>query len=168
MELATFAGGCFWCTEAIFERLRGVLKVESGYTSGDKEDPSYEEVSSGTTGHAEANQITFDPKIISYKNLLEIFFKLHDPTTINRQGSDIGEQYRSAIFYHSDEQKKTAEFLKSKIPGVVTEILPSGKFYIAEAYHQDYYNQNNSAPYCKLVIDPKIQKLYKEFKEFTK
>lgn len=168
MEIATLAGGCFWCTEAIFERLKGVEKVESGYAGGTKENPTYEQVSSGSTGHAEANQITFDPKVISYKTLLEVFFKLHDPTTLNRQGADEGPQYRSAVFYHNEEQKKVAEELKSKISGAVTEIVPAGKFNMAEANHQDYYNRNGSATYCKLVIDPKIQKLYKEFKELTK
>jgi len=168
MEIATLAGGCFWCTEAIFERLKGIKKVESGYTGGTKENPSYEDISSGTTGHAEANQITFDPKVISYKTVLEVFFKLHDPTTLNQQGADKGAQYRSVIFYHSEDQKKIAEEMKSKITGAVTEIIPAGKFYMAEKHHQDYYSQNRSAPYCKLVIDPKIQKLYKEFKSITK
>lgn len=169
LETAIFAGGCFWCTEAIFKRLKGVEEVISGYSGGRTDNPTYEEVSNGDTGHAEAIQIKFDSKIISYEQLLEIFFKLHDPTTLNQQGADTGEQYRSAIFYHSEEQRKTAEkvierFEKERIydDPIVTEITPFTNFYEAEDYHQDYYNQNrNSNSYCRIVIDPKIQKLYK-------
>lgn len=166
-EIATIAGGCFWCTEAIFERLSGVTKVVPGYSGGTKENPTYEEVCSGTTGYAEAIQLTFDPTIISYDKLLDVFFALHDPTTLNQQGADIGTQYRSAIFYNNDEQRKIAEEKKSKISGAVTEIVPFTKFYEAENYHQNYYNNNHNQPYCKLVIDPKITKLYKEFRDST-
>lgn len=172
METATLAGGCFWCTEAIFKRLKGIENVLPGYTGGAAENPTYEEVCSGTTGHAESIQITFDPKIISYKTLLEVFFKLHDPTTLNQQGNDMGTQYRSAIFYHNNEQKETAEKERNEIEKsgmykneIVTEIVPFTKFYEAESYHRDYYFKNQSAPYCQYTIDPKIQKLYKEFKE---
>lgn len=176
LELATFAGGCFWCFEAIFKRLKGVDEAISGYSGGRVDNPNYEEVSGGDTGHAEAVQVKFDPKIISYKQLVEIFFRLHDPTTLNQQGADIGEQYRSVIFYHSEEQKKIAEEVmeqteKDKMydDPIVTEIIPFTKFYTAEDYHQDYYEQNrNSNPYCRLIIDPKIQKLYKDFKDQVK
>jgi peptide-methionine (S)-S-oxide reductase len=163
MEIATFAGGCFWCTEAIFNRLKGVASVEPGYSGGDIQNPTYEQVCAGTTGHAEAIQIKFDPKILSFKKLLEVFFALHDPTTLNQQGADFGTQYRSAIFYHSAGQKKAAVAIKNKIAGAVTEITPFNTFYPAENYHKNYYNQNRSLPYCQLVIDPKIQKLYKDF-----
>jgi peptide-methionine (S)-S-oxide reductase len=176
LETATFAGGCFWCTEAIFKRLKGVEEVLSGYSGGRTANPTYEEVSSGDTGHAEAIQIKFDPSIITYEQLLEIFFKLHDPTTSNQQGADIGEQYRSAVFYHSDAQKEATEkvieqFEKEKIydDPIVTEVTPFSNFYEAEDYHQDYYNQNRSSnSYCRIVIDPKIQKLYKDFKDQVK
>lgn len=167
-EIATLAGGCFWCTEAVFQRLKGVEKVTSGYTGGETENPSYEEVCTGKTGHAESIQMTFDPQVISYEKILEVFFKLHDPTTLNQQGTDVGTQYRSAIFYHSEEQKMAAEDSKSKIPGAVTEIVPFVKFYEAETYHKQYYNRNSEAGYCRIIIDPKIQKLYKEFGKFTK
>lgn len=174
METATLAGGCFWCTEAIFKRLKGVISVTSGYAGGKVENPSYEQVCSGETGHAEAIQIEFDSKQISYERLLEVFFHLHDPTTLNQQGGDVGAQYRSAIFYHSDGQKKTAEKVKEKIESqrtysnrIVTEITPFANFYAAEDYHQDYYAKNKSAPYCRLIIDPKIAKLMKEYKDET-
>lgn len=173
VETATFAGGCFWCTEAIFKRLKGVKSVISGYSGGRTKNPTYEEVCSGTTGHAETIQIGFDPKIISYEKLLEVFFKLHDPTTLNRQGNDVGTQYRSAIFYHDEKQKKLAEKIKSEMQKIykgkiVTEIVPFSNFYRAEGYHQNYFESNKNAPYCQVVIDPKIQKLYKDFKEITK
>ena len=171
LETATLAGGCFWCTEAIFQRLKGVESVTSGYSGGNIDNPTYEQVCSGTTGHAEAIQIKFDPKIISYEKLLEVFFKLHDPTTLNRQGADSGTQYRSAIFYQNQTQKQTAETIKINIEksgmyesNIVTEIVPFKSFYQAENYHKNYYDANKSQPYCQLVIDPKIQKLYKEFK----
>lgn len=175
-ETATFAGGCFWCFEAIFKRLRGVDNVVSGYAGGQTKNPDYEQVVSDNSGHAEAVQIKFDPNIISYNQLVEIFFRLHDPTTLNRQGPDSGEQYRSVIFYHSESQKETAEKEVEKLERVnvyrdpiVTEIIPYANFYKAENYHQDYYEKNkNSNPYCRLVIDPKIQKLYRDFKNQVK
>jgi methionine-S-sulfoxide reductase len=175
-ETATFAGGCFWCTEAVFKRLKGVKEVISGYSGGRVDNPTYEQVSSGNTGHAEAIQVKFDPSVISYEQLVEIFFKLHDPTTLNQQGADVGEQYRSAVFYHSDEQKEIAEkvmeqFEQDKVYSdpIVTEITAFDKFYKAEGYHQDYYDQNRSSnSYCRIVIDPKIQKLYKDFKDKVK
>jgi peptide-methionine (S)-S-oxide reductase len=167
MEIATFAGGCFWCTEAIFKRVKGVTEVKSGYTGGSTDNPSYEQVSEGTTGHAEAIQITFDPKVISYEHLLEIFWATHDPTTLNRQGADTGTQYRSAIFYHTDSQKQQALASKEKQTNsshIVTTILPFEKFFDAESYHQNYYDSyKNANPYCSLVIDPKIEKLITKF-----
>lgn len=176
METATFAGGCFWCFEAVFKRLKGVDKAISGYAGGQTDNPSYDQVTSGASGHAEAVQVEFDPQIIPYEQLVEIFFRLHNPTTINRQGADVGSQYRSIIFYHSGTQKEIAQDLKRKFESekvypdpIVTEILPFTKFYKAEEYHQDYYEQNrNSNPYCRIVIDPKIQKLYADFKERVK
>lgn len=175
-QTATFAGGCFWCFEAIFKRLNGVESAISGYSGGKTDNPSYDKVSQGTTGHAEAVQIKFDPGIISYNQLIEIFFRLHDPTTLNRQGPDIGKQYRSVIFYHSKHQKEIAEKIMEKFESgkvyknpVMTEILPFTKFYKAEDYHQDYYENNrNTNPYCRIVIDPKIQKLYRDFKDQVK
>jgi peptide-methionine (S)-S-oxide reductase len=171
LETAIFAGGCFWCTEAIFKRLKGVEQVISGYTGGKTGNPTYEEVSSGNTGHAEAIKIIFDPEIISYEQLVEIFLKLHDPTTLNRQGADVGEQYKSAIFYHDENQRETAEktiarFEKEKVYSdpIITEISREKEFYPAEEYHQSYYENNrDSNPYCRIVIDPKIQKLYRDF-----
>lgn len=171
MQFATLAGGCFWCTEAIFKRLKGVDSVTSGYTGGEMKSPSYGQVSSGKTGHAEAVQIKFDPKIISYNKLLEIFWVIHDPTTLNRQGPDVGTQYRSAIFYHDDEQRKIAEDSKRKaekfgLAGskIMTEIKPFIQFFTAEQYHQNYYERNkNLNPYCSIVIDPKIKKLLDRF-----
>ncbi len=159
MEIATFTTGCFWCVEVVFQRLKGVKSVMSGYTGGNKSNPTYREVCTGNTGHAEATQITFDPKVISYGQLLEIFWHAHDPTTLNRQGADVGTQYRSAIFYHSEGQKKTAEKSKSKAQKgfdnpIVTGIEPFTKFYKAEDYHRDYYNNNKQAPYCRLIILP--------------
>jgi peptide-methionine (S)-S-oxide reductase len=173
-ETATVAGGCFWCFEAVFQRLKGVEKVASGYTGGSKPDPTYREVCSGTTGHAEAVQVTFDPDVISYETLLEVFFDLHDPTTPDQQGADVGTQYRSAIFYHDAKQKETAEAVKRRVDEskmyhdpAVTEIVPLEKFYPAEDYHQDFYNQNENYPYCSIIIAPKLRKLYKEFDPLT-
>lgn len=175
LDTATFGGGCFWCTEAIFKRLRGVEDVVSGYAGGRRVDPSYEEVSMGTTGHAEVVQIEFDPEVISYKKLLEIFFHLHDPTTVNRQGNDVGEQYRSVIFYHNEIQKEEALSLRDKIAEsgtyhdpLVTEIVPFEKFYTAEDYHQNYYENNKLQGYCSYIIAPKIQKLLKEYQKNVK
>ena len=165
-EVATFGNGCFWCTEAVFQQYKGVLKVESGYTGGQVKNPTYKEVCTGGTGHAEVVQITFDPKVISFVNLLEVFWRSHDPTTLNRQGNDVGTQYRSAVFYHSERQRELAEKFKAKIDAarvldkpVVTEITPAGEFYPAEAYHQDYFDNNTRAPYCRMIIRPKLDKL---------
>ncbi len=162
-ELTTFAGGCFWCTEAIFKRLKGVISAVPGYAGGHAENPTYEQVSSGSTGHAEATQIEFDPNEISYAKLLDIFWHTHDPTTMNRQGSDVGTQYRSAIFYHNEEQKKLAEHTKAEISKAITEIVPFTKFYVAEGYHKNYFDRNGSAPYCNIVISPKINKLLENY-----
>jgi len=156
--------GCFWCTEAVFQRLKGVKKVISGYSGGTNENPSYEDVSSGESGHAEVSQIEYDPNEISYEDLLYVFWRIHNPTTINQQGADVGTQYRSVIFYHDEEQKKLAENSKKKAQKlydnkIVTEILPFKKFYPAENYHQEYYIKNKFYPYCQVVIDPKIKKL---------
>jgi len=175
LEIATFGNGCFWCTEAIFEKLKGVQSAVSGYSGGSKINPTYKEVCSGETGHAEVLKITFDPKIISYSELLEVFWKTHDPTTLNRQGNDVGTQYRSVVFYHSEEQKKLAEKYKLKLEEakifddhIVTEITKFEKFYSAENYHQDYYEQNKSQPYCSFVITPKVEKFKEVFKEKLK
>jgi peptide-methionine (S)-S-oxide reductase len=169
-ETATLAGGCFWCLEAVFLELNGVEKVVSGYSGGAVEKPSYREVSTGTTGHAEVVQIFFNAEEISYKDILEVFFTIHNPTTLNRQGADVGTQYRSAIFYHSDEQKKIAENVIQELDRsniwenpIVTEVIPFQNFYPAEDYHQDYYKQNSDEPYCRLVIEPKVAKLRKHF-----
>jgi len=170
LEKATLAGGCFWCIETIFQDLKGVEKVESGYSGGTTKYPSYQEVCSGTTGHAEVVQVTFDPSVISYEQLLTVFFHVHDPTTLNRQGADAGTQYRSAIFYHNDEQKKTVEKVKDDITKsglwddpIITEITEFSEFYKAEDYHQNYYKDNPEKSYCSYVIAPKVRKFYKEF-----
>jgi len=170
LEKATFAGGCFWCTEAIFEQLKGVTKVVSGYTGGSVKNPSYREVLTGRTGHAEAIQITYNPKVLSYTALLDVFFSTHDPTTLNRQGYDVGTQYRSVVFYHNDFQKndartmikalKDSKIFKNKI---VTAIEPFTVFYKAETYHQDYYSNNKTQPYCENVINPKLVKFFKKY-----
>jgi len=170
LETATFAGGCFWCTEAIFEQLKGVNKVVSGYTGGTVKNPTYREVVTGRTGHAEATQIIFDPKVISYTDLLDIFFSTHNPTTLNRQGYDVGTQYRSAVFYHNEKQKEEAEAMIKALTGakvfankIVTEVILFTAFYDAEAYHQDYYINNKSQPYCENVINPKLVKFLKKY-----
>lgn len=175
LEKATFGSGCFWCTEAIFEKLNGVESVVSGYSGGTVVNPTYKEVTTGETGHAEVTQILYDPKIISFTELLEVFWQTHDPTTLNRQGNDVGTQYRSAIFYHNEEQKKLAEEYKKKLEDakvfddpIVTEITKFYKFYTAENYHQDYYEQNKSQPYCSFVITPKVEKFKKVFKDKLK
>ncbi|HUD44652.1 MAG TPA: peptide-methionine (S)-S-oxide reductase MsrA [Patescibacteria group bacterium] len=175
LELATLAGGCFWCTEAVYKRLKGVKSVMPGYTGGKVENPTYEEVSTGTTGHAEAIQIEFDPQIIPYEKILDVFWHTHNPTTLNRQGADIGTQYRSVIFYHDEKQKRIAEKSKEEVAKsglypdpIVTEITQFTKFYPAENYHKDYYDKNQTAPYCNFVIDPKIHKLMEEFKQDVK
>jgi peptide-methionine (S)-S-oxide reductase len=175
LQTATLAGGCFWCTEAVFKRIKGVREVIPGYTGGDVEDPSYGQVSTGRTGHAEAVQITFDPRVISYDSLLDVFWATHDPTTLDRQGADVGPQYRSAIFYHNDEQRRTAEASRSKweasgkLQGkIVTSIEPFKRFYPAESNHQDYYAANAHNPYCSIVIEPKIRKLLRDFADDVK
>ena len=175
LDTATFASGCFWCVEAVFQELKGVQSVVSGYTGGSVANPSYEEVCSGSTGHAEACQIVYDPKVISYPELLEVFWKTHDPTTLNRQGNDSGTQYRSAIFYHNDEQKKLSEHYKKELDSsgafdapIVTEIVPFTKFYKAEGYHQNYFNEHGAQPYCIFVIKPKVEKFKKAFKNKLK
>ena len=174
-EVATLAGGCFWCLEAVYDELKGVEAVESGYIGGHVPDPSYEAVCMGRTGHAEAARITFDPVVVSYREILEVFFAIHDPTTLNRQGNDVGTQYRSAIFYHSPDQKAVAEdviatFTKEKVfdSPIVTEIVPAGPFYLAEGYHQEYFTRNPSQPYCVYVVSPKVAKLRKHFSEKLK
>ncbi|WP_339837021.1 peptide-methionine (S)-S-oxide reductase MsrA [uncultured Flavobacterium sp.] len=174
-EVATFAGGCFWCTEAVFLEIKGVEKVVSGYTGGIIKNPSYREIGNGTTGHAEAIEITYDPKLVQYKDLLEIFFSSHNPTTLNRQGADVGTQYRSEIFYQSEAQKKEAEeyielIEKEKLydDPIVTVISPAVVFYKAEEYHQNYYNENSTQGYCQMVIAPKLEKLRKYYKSKLK
>jgi len=169
-EIATFAAGCFWCVEAQFQQLDGVKKVESGYTGGHVAHPSYKEVCTGTTGHAEACNITYDPSVISFDELLAAFFTAHDPTQLNRQGNDIGTQYRSGIYYHNEEQKEKAEYYIKKLneekaypTPIVTEVKPYGAFYVAEDYHQNYYNQNGEEGYCRMVIRPKLDKFKKVF-----
>lgn len=169
-ETATFGGGCFWCTEAIFKSLKGVETVESGYSGGKLKNPTYKEVCTGETGHAEVIQMTFHPEVVSFSELLEVFWKTHDPTTLNRQGADVGTQYRSVIFWHSQEQKETAEKLMSEMNSqnvfgkpVVTEITEFEKFYKAENYHQDYFANNRTQGYCQFVIVPKIEKFRKIF-----
>jgi peptide-methionine (S)-S-oxide reductase len=175
LDTITLGAGCFWCVEALFQQLKGVYSVVSGYSGGHVKNPSYKEVCTGTTGHAEVCQITYDPQIISFVEILEVFWKTHDPTTLNRQGADIGTQYRSAIFYHNPEQKKLAEEMKAKLDAagkwkdpVVTEITAFKAFYKAEDYHQEYYFQNTRQPYCSAVITPKIEKFRKVFADKLK
>ncbi|BBD73655.1 peptide methionine sulfoxide reductase MsrA [Sulfodiicoccus acidiphilus] len=168
VELATLGGGCFWCTEAIFLRVRGVKEVTPGYAGGHVPNPSYEQVCSGTTGHAEVVQISFDPKTISYKQLLDVFFEIHDPTSLNRQGNDVGEQYRSIILYHDEEQRRIALETIREVQGrytkpVVTQVVPFTSFYPAEEYHRRYYEKNRNALYCRVVITPKVRKLLEHF-----
>jgi peptide-methionine (S)-S-oxide reductase len=171
-ETITLGGGCFWCVEAVYQDVNGVQQVVSGYTGGTVDNPTYQQVCSGTTGHAEVVQITFDPEIISFADILYIFWRVHDPTTLNRQGADVGTQYRSAIFYHNDEQKAIAEKSKQEADAsglwpnaIVTEISPFTHFYEAEGYHQNYYRLNPNQPYCRMVIDPKVRKFKKEFQD---
>ena len=175
METATFGSGCFWCTEAVFQRLKGVVSVESGYAGGHVKNPTYRQVCGGDTGHAEVIQIQYDPAQVSYADLLEVFWKTHDPTTPNQQGNDFGPQYRSVIFYHNDEQKKLAQEYKTKLDKagiwddpIVTEIVPFTDFYKAEDYHQNYFNDNPNQPYCSFIIRPKMEKLEKVFKDKLK
>lgn len=175
LEKATFGAGCFWCTEAVFLNVKGVEKVVSGYSGGKVKNPSYREVCTGLTGHAEVTQITFDPKVVSYEELLEVFWNTHDPTTLNRQGADQGTQYRSVVFYHDEEQKKTAEAYKQQLEAshvfsnpIVTEISPLINFYEAEDYHQNYYSLNPNQGYCQYVIRPKVEKFKKQFADRLK
>ena len=166
-EKAAFGGGCFWCTEAVFKMLRGVHKVLPGYAGGTAEDATYEKVSSGKTGHAEVTYLEYEPAEIDYRDLLTVFFASHDPMTVNRQGNDIGSQYRSVIFYTTDEQKREAEkFIKES--DAVTELVSLDQFYEAENYHKDYYTNNKSAPYCQIIINPKLEKVQKEFAKLLK
>ncbi|HEY0321279.1 MAG TPA: peptide-methionine (S)-S-oxide reductase MsrA [Pyrinomonadaceae bacterium] len=171
-EVATLAGGCFWCLEAVYNQLRGIVSVESGYAGGHIPNPTYQQVCMGSTGHAEVVQITYDPADITFRDLLEIFFTIHDPTTLNRQGADVGTQYRSAIFYHTPEQKETAEQIISEMNAekvwgstIVTEVVPIEEFYKAEAYHQEYYQNNPAQPYCQVVIAPKVAKFRQKYFE---
>jgi peptide-methionine (S)-S-oxide reductase len=175
MELATLAGGCFWCLEAVFQQLRGVSKVVSGYAGGQMPNPNYAAVCSGTTGHAEVLQITFDPSAITFRDVLDVFFTIHDPTTLNQQGGDVGTQYRSAIFFHSPEQRRVAEEVVRELDAakvwddpIVTEIVPFTVFYAAENYHQEYYRRNANQPYCRAVIAPKLAKLRSKYLEKLK
>jgi len=175
MARATFGAGCFWCTEAVFQQLKGVSKVISGYTGGSVKNPTYHSVCDGNTGHAEAVQVTYDPRIISYEALLEVFWGTHNPTTVNRQGNDVGTQYRSAIFFHDDAQRQLAEQYKEKLNAagafdgpIVTEIVPFTEFYRAEGYHQSYYELNPRRPYCQAIIRPKLEKLKKVFHDKLK
>jgi len=175
MEKATFGNGCFWCTEVIFEGLTGVEKVVSGYSGGHVENPTYHAVCAGTTGHAEVIQLTYDPNAITFDELLEVFWQTHDPTTLNRQGNDVGTQYRSVVFYHNEEQRNTTEVYKKALNEsgawdnpVITEITPFANYYPAEDYHQNYYNLNSSQPYCVFVIQPKLEKFKKVFKDKLK
>ena len=174
-EIATLAGGCFWCLEAVYDRMKGVESVESGYIAGHVPNPSYQAVCTGRTGHAEAVQIAFDPKVVSYRDLLEVFFVIHDPTTLNRQGHDVGTQYRSAIFYHSPDQKAAAEDVIAALTKdqvfddpIVTEVVPAGPFYVAEDYHQEFFTRNPEQGYCVAVVRPKVAKLRQKFAEKMK
>jgi peptide-methionine (S)-S-oxide reductase len=175
LDTATFGGGCFWCMEAVYQDLRGVEKVESGFSGGHVKNPAYKEVCNGTTGHAEVTQIIFDPSIITYKDLVDILWHVHNPTTLNQQGNDVGTQYRSAIFYHNEEQKKIAEASKAEAEQtkvwpdpIVTEISPFSVFYKAEDYHQNYFKNNPNQPYCVYVVNPKVQKFKKQYHDKLK
>ena len=173
--IATLAGGCFWCLEAVYDRLQGVESVESGYMGGQRPNPTYEAVCNGDTGHAEVVRVTFDPKVLSYRDLLEVFFVIHDPTTLNRQGADAGTQYRSVILTHSDEQRAAAEEIRGELERdkifddpIVTEIAPLTVFYPAEEYHRDYFSRNPNQPYCRAVVAPKVSKFRKQFLEMLR
>lgn len=172
LDTATLGAGCFWCVEAIFQQLKGVEKVVSGYSGGQIKNPSYKEVCAGTTGHAEVCQLYYDPSVISFEEILEVFWQTHDPTTLNQQGADKGTQYRSAVFYHSEEQKQKADFYKGKLTEqkvfdnpIVTEIVEFTNFYPAEDYHQNYFNENGEQGYCRMVVQPKVEKFKKAFKD---
>lgn len=174
-EVATLGGGCFWCLEAVYDELKGVESVESGYMGGEVENPSYEQVCNGSTGHAEVVRITFDPHVATYQDILHVFFVIHDPTTLNRQGNDVGTQYRSAIFYHTEKQKEIAEQAIAQLgeaqvwpQPIVTEVVPAVDFWMAEDYHQEYYRRNPNQSYCNFVVEPKVQKFRKVFMEKLK
>ena len=174
-EVATLGGGCFWCLEAVYEELRGVERVESGYTGGAVANPSYQAVCTGTTGHAEVVQVTFDPNVVSFRDILHVFFTIHDPTTLNRQGADVGTQYRSAIFYHDEEQRRVAEEVIRELEAekvwnnrIVTQVVPLETFYKAEEYHQGYFRRNPSQSYCQIVIEPKVSKFRQKYMEQLK
>jgi peptide-methionine (S)-S-oxide reductase len=174
-EIATLGGGCFWCLEAVYDELRGVQQVESGYSGGEVPDPTYRQVCTGTTGHAEVVQVTFDPEVVSFREILEVYFTIHDPTTLNRQGADVGPQYRSAIFYHDEDQRRVAEEVISDLEAegvwddpIVTEVTPFDTYYVAEDYHQEYYRNNGYQPYCQVVIAPKVAKFRKQYLERLK
>ncbi|GGB97236.1 peptide methionine sulfoxide reductase MsrA [Oxalicibacterium flavum] len=172
-EIATLGGGCFWCTEAVFQQLKGVLEVESGYTGGEVPNPSYEQICEGTTGHAEVVKLTFDPEVISYREILEVFFTIHDPTTPNRQGNDVGTQYRSVIYYHSPQQQDTAKHVISEMANVwdapiVTELSPIGDYYKAEDYHQNFFRQHPMQGYCAFIVAPKVSKFRQTFADKVK
>ena len=174
-EVATLGGGCFWCLEAVYQELRGVEKVESGYSGGHVPNPTYKEVCSETTGHAEVVQVTFDPDEVSYRDILEVYFAIHDPTTLNRQGADVGTQYRSVVYYHDDDQRRVAEEVISELETegiwpnpIVTEVAPFDEFYVAEDYHQNYFRNNGFQPYCQVIIAPKVAKFRKEHLERLK
>ena len=175
LQTATLAGGCFWCLEAVFDEVKGVQGVESGYAGGQMENPTYRAVCNGNTGHAEVVQVHFDPNVVSYRDLLNVFFAIHDPTTLNRQGADVGTQYRSVIFYHTEGQKRTAEEVISEIEAegiwnspIVTEVVPFDEFYVAEDYHQNYFRNNGFQPYCQVIIAPKVAKFRKQHLERLK
>ncbi len=174
-EVATLGGGCFWCLEAVFDRLHGVISVESGYTGGETLNPTYQDICGGDTGHAEVVQVAFDPSVIRYDDLLEVFFSIHDPTTLNMQGNDVGTQYRSVIYYHSSAQQVSAEKALQRLTAekayahpIVTEISPAVQFYEAEAYHQEYFENNPRQPYCQYVVSPKVEKFRKKFADWLK
>ncbi len=175
MEKATLGAGCFWCIEAVFQKLDGVNDVVSGYMGGSAPNPTYQQVCTGATGHAEVVQLTFDPEVIGYQQILQVFWHTHDPTTLNRQGNDVGTQYRSAVFYHNQQQKEIAEELKQSLDAqkiwdqpIVTEIVPADTFYAAENYHQNYFNSNSQQPYCQLVINPKLKKFKEQYSGMLK
>jgi peptide-methionine (S)-S-oxide reductase len=175
LELATLGGGCFWCLEAVYLDLSGITSVVSGYAGGSVKNPTYHQVCGGNTGHAEVVQLTFDPNLVTYRQILEVFFTIHDPTTLNRQGADVGTQYRSVIFYHSPQQQKVAGEVIGEIESagiwknpIVTEVVPLDSFYVAEEYHQDYFARNRNQPYCQVVIEPKVAKFRKQFLEHLK